>query len=125
MEPSAAEPSDRATPVDIDIVRDRGVTVTFEDGRECRFDVQSLRANCPCAGCRGWRERGQPAWPRPGQATAVSIAHAELTGAWGLSIGWSDGHSTGIYAWAVLRQWWENGLHQPMLSDHPGGTDHQ
>jgi DUF971 family protein len=125
MEPSPAEPTDRTTPADIDIVRDREVTVTFGDGVVCRFEVPLLRANCPCASCRGRRERGEPAWPRPGQAGTVSIAHAELTGAWGLSIEWSDGHSTGIYAWSVLRQWWDGGLLPPMVSDHRGGTDHQ
>jgi DUF971 family protein len=125
MEPTSAAPTDRATPADIDIVRDEAVTVTFDDGAVCRYQVQLLRANCPCASCRGWRERGEVAWPRPGQPSTVTISHAELTGAWGLSIDWSDGHSTGIYAWAVLRRWWDAGLHRPMLSDHPGGTDRQ
>ena len=35
----------------------------------------------------------------------ISITDAELAGNWGLSLDWSDGHSTGIYAWTVLRQW--------------------
>lgn len=35
----------------------------------------------------------------------ISITDAELAGAWGLSLDWSDGHSTGIYAWTTLRQW--------------------
>ena len=35
----------------------------------------------------------------------ISITDAKLAGAWGLSLDWSDGHSTGIYAWTVMRQW--------------------
>jgi DUF971 family protein len=40
-----------------------------------------------------------------------------LTGAWGISIEWSDGHSTGIYAWSVLRRWWDTALDEPMVID--------
>ncbi|MFZ4809826.1 MAG: gamma-butyrobetaine hydroxylase-like domain-containing protein [Ilumatobacteraceae bacterium] len=109
----------RETPADIDIVRDRAVTVTFEDGEVCEFPVDSLRAVCPCAACRGIRERGGEAWPVPGGSTTVSVRHAELNGAWGLSIEWSDGHATGIYAWSVLRRWWDAGLAGGLVVD-PG-----
>ena len=107
------------TPADIDIDRDRAITITFEDGAVCRFPVREMRAACPCATCRGMRERGQDAWPLPGAGDTISVGDAHLSGAWGLSIEWSDGHSTGIYAWAVLRRWYDSGLHLPMLID-PG-----
>jgi DUF971 family protein len=112
----------RETPVDIDIVRDTAVTVTFEDGQCCVFPVPELRAVCPCASCRGWRERGEQAWPRPGMADDISILDAELSGAWGLSIDWSDGHSTGIYAWSVLRRWWDDGRQGGLTIDLPRGA---
>ena len=98
------------TPLDIQIDRERAVTVVFEDGVECIFPVDAMRAVCPCATCRGMRERGDQAWPRPGAGTTIAVRHAELNGAWGLSIDWSDGHSTGIYAWEALRRWWDQGL---------------
>jgi DUF971 family protein len=98
------------TPLDIQIDRERAVTVVFEDGVECIFPVDELRAVCPCATCRGMRERGETAWPRPGATSSIAVRHAELNGAWGLSIDWSDGHSTGIYAWEALRRWWDQGL---------------
>jgi DUF971 family protein len=44
-------------------------------------------------------ERGDP----------ITITDAELSGAWGLSLDWSDGHSTGIYAWEKLREWVDAG----------------
>jgi len=109
------------TPLDIDIVRDRSVTITFDDGVVAEYEVRALRAACPCASCRGWRERGEVAWPRPGMPDTVTIADAELTGAWGLSIDWSDGHSTGIYAWSVLRDWWNRGLMGPLVTDPTPG----
>ncbi|MGD9997372.1 MAG: DUF971 domain-containing protein [Ilumatobacteraceae bacterium] len=109
-------------PVDIDIVRDRSVTITFDDGVVATYPVTDLRAACPCASCRGWRERGEQAWPRPGGPSTITILHAELSGAWGLSIDWSDGHSTGIYAWTVLRQWWDAGLTGSMVADPIDGA---
>jgi DUF971 family protein len=49
----------------------------------------------------------------------VSIINAGFAGAWGLSISWSDGHDTGIYAWAPLRRWWIAGLQQPLTAEAP------
>ena len=61
--------------------------------------------NCPCAECRGLRDRGEQAWPRPSSPRPLRAEDAELVGAWGLSVRWNDGHSTGIYSWDVLRAW--------------------
>jgi DUF971 family protein len=63
------------------------------------------------------RERGRDAWPVGPGAPPISIVNAELTGAWGISIEWSDGHSTGIYAWSVLRRWWDSALDGQMVID--------
>ena len=49
----------------------------------------------------------QPAVER---GDSVTITDAELSGAWGLSLDWSDGHSTGIYAWEKLREWVDAGV---------------
>ncbi len=111
----------RDTPADIDVVRDRALTVTFEDGQTCVFGVEELRAACPCASCRGWRERGEVAWPRPGIAATIAISDASLNGAWGLSIDWDDGHSTGIYAWSTLRRWWDAGKDGGLVTDPTPG----
>lgn len=102
------QPSDRHTVADVTVERTTAVTVTYADGVVARFPVDELRAACPCATCRGWRERGDVAWPRPGLPDTIAIVDAELTGAWGLSVRWSDGHDTGIYAWSHLRDWWDS-----------------
>lgn len=98
---------DRDEPASIDVVRDEGVTLTFVDGYVARFDLVTLRLGCPCATCRGLRDRGEAAWPRPGSPTPLRIDDARLNGAWGLSITWNDGHSTGIYPFDALRRWHE------------------
>lgn len=98
--------------VDVTIERAEHVTIAFDDGVVCTFPVAELRAACPCATCRGYRERGEAA--RRDQAATISISDARFCGAWGLSITWSDGHDTGIYAWASLRRWWLGGMHEPL-----------
>lgn len=108
---------DDVTPTDIAIERHRALIVTYADGAVCEFPVAALRAVCPCASCRGWRERGEQAWPRPGQSDEIVVEHAELSGAWGLSVEWSDGHSTGIYTWEVLRRWHDRGLAAALVDD--------
>jgi len=102
---------------DVDIERDDHVSITFDDGVVCSFPVDVLRGACPCATCRGRRERGEVVWPRPGVTQPISIRDAGFVGAWGLSITWSDGHDTGIYAWAALRRWWLAGLDEPLTPE--------
>ncbi len=103
--------------VDVVIERANEVVITFDDGVVCTIDVAELRAACPCATCRGLRERGGVAWPRADQSRDISIRDASFAGAWGLSITWSDGHDTGIYAWAPLRRWFLAGMSEPIAPD--------
>ena len=94
-------------PEKIDVDRDRGLTVVFGDGHECFFANEALRSQCPCAECRGLRDNGDVAWPRPGGPIVVRVEAAELVGLWGITFAWSDGHGTGIYPFASLREWCE------------------
>ena len=95
----------RHEPTNVDIDRHTRVTVTWDDGRVSEFALDDLRANCQCAECRGLRDRGEDAWPRPGSPDRAEVVAAEPVGAWGLSIVWNDGHATGIYTWDMLRAW--------------------
>ena len=96
---------ERYEPRTIDVDRDEAVTITFHDGHVARFDLLMLRRNCPCATCRGLRDRGEEPWPRPGSPSPLAVGDANLHGAWGLVITWNDGHSTGIYPFETLRRW--------------------
>lgn len=91
----------------IDVERERGVTIRFLDGHVATFELEPLRRSCPCATCRGLRDRGDEVWPRPGSPRPLRIEHAELHGAWGLNVVWNDGHATGIYPFIDLRHWSE------------------
>lgn len=100
-----SEPSSETNPVAIDVERDSGVTVTWEDGHISRFGLEDLRTNCPCARCNAMRQQGEPAWPTPGAPSTLRIESAQQVGNWGLNLHWNDGHTTGIYTWEVLRAW--------------------
>ena len=94
-----------ALPASIDVERDHGVTITWDDGHVSRFGLEDLRTNCPCAQCRDLRQEGNEAWPRPGSPTPLRIESARQVGHWGLNVDWNDGHTTGIYTWNTLRSW--------------------
>lgn len=92
-------------PVTVDVERERGVTITWDDGRVSTFGLEELRTNCLCAACRGLREQGRAAWVQQPAAPALRIETAQEVGNWGLNLHWNDGHTTGIYTWEVLRAW--------------------
>lgn len=91
--------------LNIEVDRKSHVEVEFEDGVTARFELAPLRLACPCAECNKRRGQGEPASRPVQQGEPITITGAKLAGNWGLSIDWSDGHSTGIYAWTTLRSW--------------------
>ncbi len=102
--------SERNDVESVDVVRDSHVQVLFADGLCARYRVEDLRRACPCAECNARRQRNQPVAPALDGGGVVTVATATLTGAWGLNLDWSDGHTTGIYAWAQLREWVDDGV---------------
>ncbi len=84
---------------EIEVDRDEAVTVVFGDGLGARFDLVELRRMCPCAGCHGARDQGREAFT----GETITVIDAELHGNWAISIRWSDGHDTGMFAWTYLR----------------------
>lgn len=82
--------------------------ITWNDGERRRYNVRTLRDNCPCATCR--EKRGQPADPMalptlsPALAQPLTIAGMQPLGNYAYSIAFSDGHDTGIFAFDLLRQ---------------------
>ena len=96
---------DSEAPTNVELDRAAGLTLRWADGTESHFGLEELRRNCPCAECRGLREQGQVVGPKPRSLNPLTAIDAELIGGWGISIQWSDGHSTGIFAWSILRAW--------------------
>ena len=80
-----------------------GLEITWDDaGDVALLAYRAVRLACPCAGCID-EMSGRPVLD-PGTVPAdISIATLALVGAYAVRIGWSDGHSTGIYTFPFLR----------------------
>jgi DUF971 family protein/HPt (histidine-containing phosphotransfer) domain-containing protein len=78
------------------------LTITWHDGHVSGYGGAYLRFLCPCAGCRGHApgEVIPPSWEQVKDVRAVG---ASQVGGYALSILFSDGHGSGIYAYDRLR----------------------
>lgn len=83
--------------------RPDGVEIDWDGhGDLVHFSARSLRLACPCAGCIDEMSR-RPILDPSTVPADVRADGLELIGAYGLKIRWSDGHSTGIYTFDLLR----------------------
>ncbi|MGE3270762.1 MAG: gamma-butyrobetaine hydroxylase-like domain-containing protein [Chloroflexota bacterium] len=92
-------------PVHIELDREnQRLLVRWADGHESPLGWEYLRWRCPCAECSG--EGNMPgvlsSLPmfKPGQTVMTDI---NLTGRYGVTPEWADGHSLGIYTFRMLR----------------------
>ncbi len=87
---------------------ERVVTIIWGDGHVSRYPFAGLRAVCPCVSCKGGHAHmGSPPDRRLVRTATdddLNLEHIEPVGGYALQFTWSDGHSTGIYAWEYLRQ---------------------
>ncbi len=91
---------------DIEIDRDAAeMRLAWADGVTGTLSLMEVRLACPCAQCRGRRDRDEIVWPEARSPQPLAVETAELVGAWGLSITWNDGHATGIYPFEAMRAW--------------------
>lgn len=100
-------------PTRIDLKKDRGLTVEWADGTTSYYSVAYLRRMSPSAEMRQLREEQErnplavlPASAARALSSGAPLAAegAEVVGNYALRIRFSDGHDTGIYSWAYLRE---------------------
>jgi len=88
-------------PVEIGRANLFDIKVKWQDGHESVYPARHLRFNCPCAACvdevTGKR---RPTAVVPENVKPLGI---QLVGNYAITIQWSDGHHTGIYAFDRLR----------------------
>lgn len=94
--------AERAQPKEFHVVNEGKLLVDWSDGHKGEHDLRTLRAKCPCAHCvdewtgkRRIRAEDVPA--------DMHITGADPIGRYATRFHWSDGHSTGLYTFALLR----------------------
>ncbi|HOW70021.1 MAG TPA: DUF971 domain-containing protein [Phycisphaerae bacterium] len=101
LSPQACQPAS----LDLELGRQL-LHVTWSDGLKVSYPAGFLRNRCPCAACSVHRRR-QAAALLPvlsrAQAAAVRAIGGYLVGNYALRIEWSDGHTSGIFDFRLLR----------------------
>jgi DUF971 family protein len=97
--------SERQSPVPREIGRanQHDIKVKWQDGHESIYPARQLRLACPCAGCVD-EVTGQHRITARAVPEDVKPLGIQLVGRYAISIQWSDGHNTGIYAFDYLRE---------------------
>ncbi len=105
FEPSAVmgKTGDASTPVGFKKTDASEMTVLWQDGKEHQFGVRDLRLACPCAACVE-ETTGRPLLDPETVPSDVRPEVVVTVGSYAVSVGWTDGHETGIYSFDLLRQ---------------------
>jgi len=95
-------------PREIDLKKDRGLTIRWADDTVSYYSINYLRRMSPSADMRQLREEVErnPLTVLPSSSSdsgPLVATDAELVGHYAIRIRFSDGHDTGIYSWAYLR----------------------
>ncbi|MBO6514080.1 MAG: DUF971 domain-containing protein [Phycisphaerales bacterium] len=101
--------NDGVSPEHLDLKKDHGLTVRWNDGVESFYPIAYLRRMSPSAEMRELRKQmnTNPLTILPdgmGSGEAVVAEGAEMVGNYAIKIFFSDGHATGLYSWSYLRE---------------------
>lgn len=104
-----SSPAPNVSPKHLDVKREKGITVQWNDGTVKFYSIVLLRKQSPSADARQLREEmaRNPLTVLPASALSSSdkpltIVNVEPVGHYALRIIFSDGHNTGIYSWGYL-----------------------
>ena len=111
--PTPLDPRKKPTGVKIHVSSGSGVDITWADGHSSHYEFAYLRDQCPCATCNDERDKKQALQSlAPGAVSSPLLPMfkpkpraraATQVGNYAIQITFSDGHSTGIYAYDHLR----------------------
>jgi DUF971 family protein len=89
-------------PTEIKVDKDRAsLTVTFDDGAAFVLPAELLRVMSPSAEVQGHSPEQRVTVPGK---KSVRIAKIEPVGNYAARIAFDDGHDTGLFTWAYLRE---------------------
>jgi DUF971 family protein len=97
-------------PTAIELIGDDQLQITWNDGKQLRLRLRTIRDNCPCATCREKRraqaETSLTELPvlSASEIQPLRLVSMEPVGHYAYSIRFSDGHDTGIFTLELLRE---------------------
>lgn len=80
----------------------RALNVAFDDGAAFSIPYKALRLESPSAEVQGHGSRPKP--PPPVISDDLGVEKADPVGRYAVRIFFSDGHSSGLFTWAYLRE---------------------
>ena len=102
----AGDQAGSTAPATIHADRSAGrLEIVWRDDHPTTYDALTLRWLCPCAFCRG--EAGLPGWLDSAPeltAEQTRLVDLQLVGQYAIAPTWGDGHHTGYYTFALLRE---------------------
>ena len=85
----------------------RRLSITWSDGHTSSYSFDGLRLACPCVECKGGHANMGNATPpsvvKNAPDLGIQLESLHPVGSYALQPIWSDGHSTGMYSWELLR----------------------
>lgn len=87
-------------------VDDATMHIHWQDGCESVLPLERVRRLCPCAVCEGRRSEddGLQMITADQMASTAVVERVQKVGRYAVQIVWEDGHDSGIYTYAYLRQ---------------------
>jgi DUF971 family protein len=81
------------------------LAISWNDGAESFIPLEKLRRACPCASCRGEPDvLGRGENPRVSYGPhSFDLRAFKFVGGYAFQPTWNDGHETGLYPFAFLR----------------------
>ena len=80
----------------------RALSIGFDDGTDFVLPYKTLRLQSPSAEVQGHGNGPKP--PAPIISDDLNVTQADPVGRYAVRIHFSDGHSSGLYTWAYLRE---------------------
>ncbi len=82
------------------------LAISWNDGVESFIPLEKLRRACPCASCRGEPDvLGRGENPRVSYGPqSFELRSFKFVGGYACQPTWNDGHETGLYPFAFLRE---------------------
>ncbi len=91
----------------LDITADRAnkrVSILWGDEHKSEYTFAFMRSICPCANCDMTKHGGEAIKLDPDNFRSLEMQSVEEVGRYALRFLWSDGHDTGIFSYAYLRE---------------------